>query len=257
MSSGNGWTLYFKKETNFRVPVSATNRLAVTLRLLASRDSYTSLMYAFQISKQILSEFVPEVCTAITIALRTYIKARSARQRKVKGKRASGARLQRAIKRDFVVTLHRPFFSNCSTCAISDCGPVRYIGVVPRRVEREGKGGDDCQFLLMGLELEMTADSTSPAPLWAEAMGINWVTSLAISTFYWSTAWLSIMHIPNTFGAGVLALARVGCLAIMVAFKGPFRLWDRGSFAEARILRIPYNLREDGRDLLPLVVAGH
>ncbi|KAG8236898.1 hypothetical protein J437_LFUL018742 [Ladona fulva] len=42
-----------KKETNFRVPVSATNRLAVTLRFL------------------IIFEFLPEVCTAITIALRT------------------------------------------------------------------------------------------------------------------------------------------------------------------------------------------
>ncbi|KAG8228409.1 hypothetical protein J437_LFUL003882 [Ladona fulva] len=29
-----------KKETNFRVPFSATNRLAVTLRFLASGDSY-------------------------------------------------------------------------------------------------------------------------------------------------------------------------------------------------------------------------
>lgn len=62
-----------KKETNFRTPVSATNRLAITLRFLASGDSYTSLMYTFKVSKQIISEFVPEVCTAIVNALRTYI----------------------------------------------------------------------------------------------------------------------------------------------------------------------------------------
>ena len=41
-----------KKNTNFRESISPANRLAATLRFLASGDSYTSLVYTFRISKQ-------------------------------------------------------------------------------------------------------------------------------------------------------------------------------------------------------------
>lgn len=49
-------------------------KLAVALRFLATGDSYSSLMYAFKISKQVISKIVPEVCEAIIEVLRNYVK---------------------------------------------------------------------------------------------------------------------------------------------------------------------------------------
>ena len=63
-----------KKDTNFRQTIPASLRLAVTLRFLASGDSFTSLMYTFRISKQAISQIVPELCEAIIYSLRTYVK---------------------------------------------------------------------------------------------------------------------------------------------------------------------------------------
>lgn len=51
-----------RRNTKFREAISPLIRLAVTLRFLTTGNSYTSLMYTFKISKQAISEFIPEVC---------------------------------------------------------------------------------------------------------------------------------------------------------------------------------------------------
>ncbi|XP_046666546.1 uncharacterized protein LOC124358292 [Homalodisca vitripennis] len=63
-----------KTDTNFRECVPASVRLAITLRFLASGDSYGSLMYLFRVSKPTISLLVPEVCRAIVEALQEYVK---------------------------------------------------------------------------------------------------------------------------------------------------------------------------------------
>ncbi|CAH2006369.1 unnamed protein product [Acanthoscelides obtectus] len=63
-----------KQETYFRTPISAQDRLAVTLRFLATGDSYTSLQYLFRISKQSIGRVVPQVCAALIKELQEYIK---------------------------------------------------------------------------------------------------------------------------------------------------------------------------------------
>lgn len=63
-----------KDDTSFRRAVPAAERLMVTLRYLATGDSYASLMYTFKISKQLICKIVPEVCSAIIQSLQEYVK---------------------------------------------------------------------------------------------------------------------------------------------------------------------------------------
>jgi hypothetical protein len=62
-----------KGETNFRETIYINQKLAVTLRFLATCDSYTSSMYHFKFSKQLISKIVPEVCEALIMGLQGYI----------------------------------------------------------------------------------------------------------------------------------------------------------------------------------------
>lgn len=48
-----------------REPIPTGERLAVTLRFLATGESFTSLQYQFRISSSTLSIVIPEVCQAI------------------------------------------------------------------------------------------------------------------------------------------------------------------------------------------------
>ena len=65
-----------EENTAFRKSISVQERLALTLRFLASGDSYVSLQYLFKISKQAISCIVPEVCEALVEKSKDYIQVR-------------------------------------------------------------------------------------------------------------------------------------------------------------------------------------
>lgn len=65
-----------KTDTKFRKAISVKERLSITLRFLASGDSFTSLQYVFRVSKQAISLIVPETCQAILNGLKEQIKVR-------------------------------------------------------------------------------------------------------------------------------------------------------------------------------------
>ena len=59
-----------KKDTILRQAIPPAERLAVTLRYLATGESFTSLHYQFRIGKSTIAELIPEVCEAIFACLR-------------------------------------------------------------------------------------------------------------------------------------------------------------------------------------------
>ena len=61
-----------KKCKRLRKPLSVEEKLACTLRYLATGESFSSLQYQFRISKSTISLFIPEVCDAIG-AWKTFI----------------------------------------------------------------------------------------------------------------------------------------------------------------------------------------
>ncbi|CAH1995225.1 unnamed protein product [Acanthoscelides obtectus] len=62
-----------KKDTRWRKAIPGKERLALTLRFLASGDSFKSLHYLFKISAQLISSIVPEVCSALIKVLSNVI----------------------------------------------------------------------------------------------------------------------------------------------------------------------------------------
>lgn len=67
-----------KKDTNFRKAISSEIRLTITLRYLASGDSYRSLMLLFRVPHNTISRIVSETCQAIHSVLVGYLKVRCA-----------------------------------------------------------------------------------------------------------------------------------------------------------------------------------
>lgn len=62
--------LISKKDTQMRKAISAETRLAITLRYLASGDSYRSLMLLFRVAHNTISGIVKTTCKAIYLTLR-------------------------------------------------------------------------------------------------------------------------------------------------------------------------------------------
>lgn len=54
-----------KQDTNYRKALTPELKLALTLRYLATGDSYHSLMYGFRVAHNTISLLIPEVCEAI------------------------------------------------------------------------------------------------------------------------------------------------------------------------------------------------
>ncbi|KAF9413381.1 hypothetical protein HW555_008363 [Spodoptera exigua] len=64
-----------KHDTDFREAIPAKFRLAITLRFLASGDSYKSLHYLFKVSVPMISIIIREVCRALNEILKDLVKS--------------------------------------------------------------------------------------------------------------------------------------------------------------------------------------
>ncbi|KAB0805427.1 hypothetical protein PPYR_02397 [Photinus pyralis] len=64
-----------KQDTHLRECIPARSKLQVTLRFLATGETFRSLMYATRIHETTISRFIPEVCNAIVLKLKpNYLK---------------------------------------------------------------------------------------------------------------------------------------------------------------------------------------
>ncbi|XDV13001.1 hypothetical protein PO909_001525 [Leuciscus waleckii] len=67
--------LITKQDTNMRLSISAKERLVLTLRFLATGESFTSLNFQFRVGKSTISQIVTETCEALYQALaKDYLK---------------------------------------------------------------------------------------------------------------------------------------------------------------------------------------
>lgn len=66
--------LIAKTDTIMRKAIPAQERLAITLRFLASGDSFKSLSFLFKVSTQTVSRCVHETCDALIKVLQNEIK---------------------------------------------------------------------------------------------------------------------------------------------------------------------------------------
>ncbi|XP_039866215.1 protein ANTAGONIST OF LIKE HETEROCHROMATIN PROTEIN 1-like [Simochromis diagramma] len=86
-----------KKDTHLRKAISPRERLSVTLRFLATGETFNSLSFQYRIGSTTLSRIVMETCTALTCALHEdYLKTPSTESE------------WKAIARDFANKCHFP-----------------------------------------------------------------------------------------------------------------------------------------------------
>ena len=57
-----------KKTTYWRKPINPSTRVDITLRFLATGNSYKSLQYSFRVAHNTISSIVPETCDVIVSA---------------------------------------------------------------------------------------------------------------------------------------------------------------------------------------------
>ncbi|GBP70038.1 Protein ANTAGONIST OF LIKE HETEROCHROMATIN PROTEIN 1 [Eumeta japonica] len=63
-----------KNDTHMRNAIPATTKLEITLRFLATGDSFVSLEALYRVGKSTISQFIPVVCSEIATALKEFIK---------------------------------------------------------------------------------------------------------------------------------------------------------------------------------------
>ncbi|XP_061508356.1 uncharacterized protein LOC133392268 [Anopheles gambiae] len=63
-----------KMDTDFRKAITEQERLLITLRYLATGETFTSLQYVFRVSRHSISRIVKETCACLIEALRDYVK---------------------------------------------------------------------------------------------------------------------------------------------------------------------------------------
>ena len=61
-----------KEDTHFRRAITVQDRLAVTLRFLATGDSFSSLQYLCRMGKSTISGIIPEICEALWNQLKPF-----------------------------------------------------------------------------------------------------------------------------------------------------------------------------------------
>ena len=62
-----------RKDTKLRRSITAQTKLEITLRYLASGDSLRSLEYLFRVPQCTISQFLPEVLSAVARVLQPFI----------------------------------------------------------------------------------------------------------------------------------------------------------------------------------------
>ena len=70
-----------KEDTKFCKLITAAERLAITLRFLATGDSQQSLSFSFRVGKSIVSAIIAETCDAIyNVLMETYMSAPTSKE---------------------------------------------------------------------------------------------------------------------------------------------------------------------------------